>query len=298
MNTKTKRSVKTDFETKVSSYDRVSSMLVALVMLCGLAATIMFVMWLARNISFDKSLPIIAAPFEPVGTGEFAEGIAEEFEEPGVEELADVPEPQLADAVESLTDAVSSVAANFADFDGTAELMGTGTGLGDSRARGPGGDGKGGKGGGQRWQVHFVTTTLKAYGQQLDYFEIEIGSLHRSLPEIEYARNLGQPKPDRRAGDRAAEKKKGRLWLNWPKNSKLRAYDVQLLGMADITVDNKRLIIQFYPTKLQTELLQLEVDSLNRQVPKRTVEDVLHTHFDVRKTGNTYKLSVKGHDFL
>ena len=111
MNTKTKRSVKTDFETKVSSYDRVSSMLVALVMLCGLAATLMFVMWLARNISFDKSLPIIAAPFEPVGTGEFAEGIAEEFEEPGVEELADVPEPQLADAVESLTDAVSSVAA-------------------------------------------------------------------------------------------------------------------------------------------------------------------------------------------
>ncbi len=298
MNTKTKLAVKTNFETKVSSYDRVSSMLVALVMLCGLAATIMFVMWLARNISFDKTLPIIAAPFEPIGTGEFAEGIAQEFEEPGVEELADVPEPQLADAVESLTDAISSVAANFADFDGTAELMGTGTGLGDSRARGPGGDGKGGKGGGQRWQVHFVTTTLAAYGQQLDYFKIEIGSLHRSLPNIEYARKFSQQKPDRRVGDRASEKKERRLWLNWPKNSKLRDYDVQLLKAADITVDKQRLIIQFYPIDLQNELLKLELDSLNRQVPKRTVEDVLHTHFNVRKTGSTYELSVKGHDFL
>ena len=168
MSTKTERSVTTDFETKVSSYDRLSSMLAALVILCGLAASIMFVMWLARNISFDKRLPVISAPFEPVGTGEHSEGIAKEFEKPGSEELADVPDPQLADAVKELTAAATSLAGDFANIDGNAELIGTGPGLGNRRERGPGGDDHDGKGGGQRWQVHFVTTTLAAYGKQLN----------------------------------------------------------------------------------------------------------------------------------
>ena len=290
------RSAKTDFAARVSTYDRVSSLLLALVILCGLAASTMFVMWLVRNISFEKRLPVIAAPFEPVGIAEPAEGIAQEFDEPGSDELADVPNPQLSDVVKALTEVAANVVGDFANVGGAAELMGTGPDVGDRRKRGAIGPDRDSIPAGARWQVHFVTTSLKEYAQQLDYFNIEIGTVHRSNPKIEFARNLSKEKPDRRAGDRAGEKKRGRLWLTWPKNSKLRKYDVALLERAGIATKN-HLIIEFYPAELQTKLLKLELDSVKRQMPKRTIEDVRHTHFEVRKTGATYKLTVKKHDF-
>ncbi|MCH7725749.1 MAG: hypothetical protein IH991_04605 [Planctomycetes bacterium] len=162
------------------------------------------------------------------------------------------------------------------------------------RERGPNGPEQNSKGGGQRWLVHFTTTSLKEYAQQLDCFNIEIGAVHRSLPKIEYARNLSKEKPDRRAGNREGER--GRVWHNWPKNSKERKYDVALLERAGIATE-KCFIIQFYSAELQTNLLKLELDSVKRQMPKRTIDDVRHTHFEVRKTGATYKLTVKKHDF-
>lgn len=276
-------------ETKVSAYDRVSGMLVALVVFFGLITLALFMLWLTRVITF-KPTPSQVFPIDDLkGRGEHAEGVAREFEEPGVEELADVQEPQLADAMEAVTNAPSPRSGAVQSIDGNAALMGTGKGLGDARSSGPGGGGDADAiPEHERWEINYTTSSVRAYAAQLDFFEIELGAVHRSKSDIDYASNLSKSKPDRRAGYRDEE---SRIYFSHL-NKQLRDYDRQLLEKAGAETTGK-LIVQFYPPKTFQLLLQAERQALGG----KPWESLAKTVFGVRGSGGSFEYYVIRQEF-
>ena len=82
-------------ELKVSAYDQVSSMLLAMIMMVGFFVTLMFLVWLTTVLIFGRA-PIEVEYIEEIaGRGEHAEGYERDLEEPGEEELDELIEPQL-----------------------------------------------------------------------------------------------------------------------------------------------------------------------------------------------------------
>lgn len=270
-------------EVKVSAYDRVSGTLLALVVFFGLIALSLFMLWLTRVITFKPTQSKVF-PIDDLAGGEQAEGVAREFEEPGVEELADVQEPQLADAMEAVSQAPSPVSGQVQAIDGNAAQMGTGEGLGDSRAAGPGGDGNAEAiPPHERWEINYTTSSVRAYAAQLDFFGIELGAVHRTKSDIEYARNLAQTKPDRDFGNRDEE---SRIYFSHL-NKQLRDYDRQLLQKAGVDTTGK-LIVQFYPAKTTQLLLSAE----RRALGGKPWESLQKTVFGVRGSGSSYEYYV------
>jgi hypothetical protein len=278
-------------ETKVSVYDRVSGMLVALVVLAGLIALALFMLWLTRVITI-KPTPSESFLIDDLKAGgEQAEGVARDFEDPGVEELADVQEPQLADAMEAVTQAASSVQASVQAIDGNAALMGTGTGLGDSRGLGQGGDGNADAlAPHERWELNYSTSSVRAYAAQLDFFEIELGAVHPSKSDITYVKGLSKTKPDSHTGYRDEEKRT--YFMHSSKT--LRDFDRQLLEKARSGITKGRLLVQFYPPALYKKLLDLE----GRKKGNRPWESIKRTVFEVKGSGNSFEFEVTRQEFF
>ena len=277
-------------ETKVSVYDRVSGMLVALVIFFGLIALALFALWLTRVITIKPTPSKVFTIDELKGRGEHAEGVARDFEDPGVEELADVQEPQLADAMEAVTEAASTRMGRVQAMDGNAAQMGTGTGLGDSRASGPGGEGNADAlAPHERWEINYSTSSVRAYATQLDFFGIELGAVHRSKSDITYAKALSKPKPDTRTGYRDEE---DRVYFSHL-NKTLREYDRQLLEKARPGITKGRLLVQFYPASTYKLLLDAE----GRAKGNKPWESLRRTVFKVTGSGGSYAFEVVSQEF-
>lgn len=275
-------------DTKVSVYDRVSAMLAALVVLFAFLTFALFAIWLTRVITIKpKSTPTI--PIELRGEGALVEGVGRDFEEPGVEELADVQQPQIADAIEAVTSAASTVPARVEAVDGNAAQMGAGQGLGDSRATGPGGGGTADEVAEyDRWEINYATSNVRAYAAQLEFFNIELGAVHRSNPEIYYASKLTQDKPERRTGFRDQE---DRVYFGHV-NKQLRQFDTTLLERASIDTTDM-LIVQFYPTATRQMLLDAE----RRALGGKSLATVRKTVFSVQQVEGKYQFEVTRQEF-
>ena len=152
-------------QTSVSTYDRVSGMVTALVIMLGSVVVVEFLMWLSLR-EPEQRLTVEAELLGPeLGEDERPEGEAQDIEEPG-SEFPEVETPQIADSLEALSTALSSVPASDRDVDGSATEMGAGRGLG---TRGGGGSGNGkGKSPWERWEIRYTTASKEAYAQQLD----------------------------------------------------------------------------------------------------------------------------------
>ena len=72
-------------ELKVSSYDKVSGMLVALLILVGFFVLIMFIIWLTTRTWWSE--PPLEVLVEDFSGDEMVQGVADEMEEPGAEEV-------------------------------------------------------------------------------------------------------------------------------------------------------------------------------------------------------------------
>lgn len=270
-------------QTRVSAYDRVSSLLISLLALVGLAVVLLFLFWLTKLGGTSKRTPDIV-PFDFAGRGDHALGEARDLEEPGVEELADVIEPQLSETLEAVTDAISSVQGAVESFEGQAAELGTGSGLGDSRESGPGGEGDGGAPW-EHWEVRFSTVDKKTYASQLQSFGIELGAIGGSN-EVDYASNLDQPKPTSRSAPSAEEK---RVYFSFTtQNATLRAWDRQLLESAGVSTRGRQWL-QFVPNTVLQQLLALELQKAGED---RTIEDIQKTVFGVRPSGGKFEFYV------
>jgi hypothetical protein len=279
---------------RVNSYDRVSSGIIALLIVSCVSVAALFTIYVTRKFIVDQ----FAVPVTPIasgggGTGGNAGSPGNDLDSPGVEDATAYDEPQIQDTLSAVASAVETRTAVLADE--TIEVGAEPTqGQGDARTPGHGGGRGGGTGGGigsgvgpgsgpaePRREIRFEPASLLEFAQWLDFFKIELGVLGRDN-KVYYAYNLSHEKPDVRVGEPGQE---SRLYMN-PTDSQFIALDRQLAVKAGIA-DKGQIILQFYPPEAQAILLTLE----QKQAGARKA-DIRSTVFRVTHTGTKFEFSV------
>ena len=272
---------------RVSAYDKVASLLIALLIVIGFFVILLFIIWLTSRLLFtQRAIPVELVEYS--GRGHHAAGFERDLEEPGLEELEEMVEPSLEVTLEAVTDLVSSQAAAFDMIETAAELTGSGTGMGDSRPPGPMGEGSDDViPPWERWEIRFATTGVDAYARQLDFFEIELGAAGGGVPLVEYASNLSAARPTVRKGRPEDE---DRLYMSYRNtDSQLAVFDRQLLTKAGIRVD-RRLVLQFYSKELERQLMTLEASTPAAR--GRKPQEYQKTIFGVQSTRGGFEFVV------
>ncbi|HVX63367.1 MAG TPA: hypothetical protein VHC19_22290 [Pirellulales bacterium] len=275
---------------QVSAYERVASMLLALLILIGVVVFCLFMAWLGSRVFFPplKSVPV---RLEQVGGGIESGVVGEsmQLDSPTPQDVAqesDLVEPEFQDTLKTVLDAV---AIREADLDDPAETDQETSDKGGGQQEGTGnvagygsGPGKPGVPPHMRWQIRFdAGNTIDAYARQLDFFHIELGILNNN--QVIYAKNLSKPKPDTYTGKGGA--KEQRLYFSW-RQGKLRDADRELMQRAGVPTANK-IVLQFYPDETEQLLLRLEQDFKGVDASK-----IRKTTFAVRQKGRGYEFYV------
>lgn len=264
------------YELKVSAYDRVSGMLLALLVLIGSSVLALLIIWLTSRIfPTQAAVPIV---FEEIGEGGGAMGDSLEMESPSMDET-DLVQPELTDKLSAVTDAVAACSAILENPALYAEMAQKGSGSGDGRMKG---SGPGRAGRPRHWEVRFIEgNTVETYARQLDFFKIELGIL---LPgnKVNYVYNLVKSKPDSRIGPADTEE---RYYLTWRRGG-LQEADRQLLQRAGVKSEG-RLILKFIPRELEGQLVGMERGRAGNQA-----NDVRATYFNVVPDGRGYKFNI------
>lgn len=266
---------------KVSAYDRVASMLVALLILVGFTVLLLVMLWLTNQVFASHRTPPTGLVEVP---GDDTLADAEDLEPPGAEELADVAEPELADTLASVTD-ISTELGAMDDIDGQAARTTGSHRAGDARQKGTTGDEMIPRH--QRWEIRFAATTLPAYARQLDFFGIELGVLGRD-GKVRYAYNLAKGKPDQKTG--AAEDEK-RLYFSW-RGGQLQEADKELLGNAGVN-SSRGIMLQFYLPHVEESLAQAE----QLYAGGRDVKEIRKTVFGVKSEGAEFRFFVADQEY-
>ena len=270
---------------KTTTYDRVSSMLIALLMLGGVAVLILFGLWLSTQI-FRRQLAVPVALL-PAGDGAGFDN-ADAFD-PNVVDLGDPIDRDEQTLQESFESIVSIVASNDALFSDIApfddSLLTVGGKRGDGRTKG---DGIGRTGGRQRrWDVVFERgMTVPEYARMLDFFNIELGVL-RPGGKVIYVSHLAASQPTVREGDTVDEK---RYYLTWQKAA-TDAADRELLEKAGVAAIGPIL-------KFISPTLEMQLDTMERDKAGQRYADVLITSFGVKRQGNASQFFVLNQTYL
>jgi len=258
---------------KATLYDRVSSMLIALLMLGGIAVLILFGLWLSTQI-FRRPLAVPVS-LVPAGDGvgfDDADVFNPNVIEPG--DPMDRDEETLQESFESIVSIVATNEAVFSDISPFDDSLLTGGGKrGDGRTKG---DGIGRTGGRQRrWEFHFEKgITVPEYARMLDFFHIELGVL-RPGGKVVCVSNLAALQPTVWEGETVDEK---RYYLTWTKSA-ADAADRELLEKAGIAPGGP--ILKFITPELETQL-----DTLERDKAGQRYGEVRLTSFGVKRQGN------------
>ncbi len=272
-----------DDQLRVSTYERVASSVVSLLIFLGGLVVLLFLVFLMqRLVRVEETVPVEYIE-EPYGRGDHAAGFARDPEPPGAEELEQFEEPQVEQSMESVTDAVTSVSANLLLVEGVQAVTTGGTGQGDSRPPGPLGDGDPDViPRAERWQIQYPSSNLKQYARVLDYFKIELGVIGGGRKEVEYATNLAG-KPTKRTGSPDQEK---RLYMTW-RSGEMKQADSQLLSQAGINTGSA-VQIQFIPPEAENLLAAAE----HKAMGNRKLKEVQKTIFGVRSQGSGFEFYV------
>lgn len=275
---------------RAGAYESVASLLIALLIIVGLAVGSLFVIWLTNRLMFtQKTVPVELVDY--AGRGDHAAGFARDLEPPGPEELEEeMYEPQLEATLESVTDVVTTQSAALDAIAAEAVATTKGGGLGDSRGPGPEGEGRSDIiPPWERWEIRYTTSGLDPYARQLDFFKIELAAVG-GAPLVDYAFNLAKTKADHRTGKPQDEK---RMYMTWKNaDGPLAGFDRRLLARAGINAQ-RRLVLQFYPRETELKLLRLEAE----HAKGRDAREFLKTIFGVRAAANGYEFYVIDQSF-
>lgn len=269
----------------VSRFDQVASLVVALLIMVGVAVVGMFIIWLTATLEFHaRSVPVKLVENVP-GRGDHAEGFERDLEAPGMEEMPELAEPQLEVAMEAMTEAVSSVAAAMDSVSMPSDATSKGEGgMGDSRPPGPLGEGDNIIPRWERWEIRSESSSETAYARQLDAFKIELGAAGGGKKNVDYARNLSKGKPDTYSGPGDKEQ---RLYMT--RGGSLQKFDQNLLRKAGINISN-RLLMQFYPEEVEDTLAWIEKEHADKQ--GKVVQEYLKTVFELKPKGSAWEFVV------
>lgn len=272
---------------RISAYDQVASLLISLLILIGFLVALLLIIWLTSRLMFvPRAVPVELLEYS--GRGDHAAGYERDIEEPGMEELDELMEPQLEATLDAVTELVSTQAAAYDAIETAAASSSKGSGMGDSRGPGPLGDGRDDiVPPWDRWEIRFASSSMNAYARQLDFFKIELGAAGGGSSTIDYASNLRIASPATRRGDPESE---DRLYMSWrDPNSPLAAFDRQLLAKAGIATQ-RRLVLQFYPKDVERLLMTIEASTAEAR--RHKPQEFLKTIFGVREAGNGYEFYV------
>jgi hypothetical protein len=240
-------------------------------------------------IDFSGRKPVAMVAYEEPYGNEKPEGFEDDIFEPGVEEFPEVDVPQLKDALEAVTEAVSSVQANLEARDGDAAEMGRGKGFG-SREGGPGT----GKGDvipeHKRWKIEYDSRNITEYASQLSFFNIDIGVIAQDNNVVQRLRDPGGS-AQVVASDRAKENKS--LYFVHEKRRLLR-WDEILVKRNNLTLDNA-FTVQFYPENTRQILRRIEQEYLTQI--GRQLREVRRTFFKVVPSGSGFEFKLTEMNF-
>ncbi len=273
-------------QSKTSAYDRLSAWLTALILLVGFVVTALFLVWFTSVFKFERN---IAPPFEQSTIGDDGNDKPEGFEDdeldPGVEDFAEVETPQLAEALEAVSNAVSTIRANSEHVSGDAAVMGKGGGYG-SREGGPSGTGKGIPDY-KRWKIVYEVDNKDTYKRQLDYFNIQIGVVEPVGEVISRISNVSKGVNVQRT-TREQEAKSLRF-----SHAKLRMkkWDQEISRKAGVDT-NGALMVQFYPQDTRLAIAKAEDEYLKGV--GRELKEVLRTNIKVEDDGGGFKFTIVG----
>ena len=249
---------------QVSRYDKVSGMLIAMLVLFGSLAGIMVVVWLTSRIFV---VPIaVEVKDQPIANSDNALPGSADLDTPAEDPL-DKTEP--AETLAAVADAVANKLSML-----------------DRKSKGNGkGDGRGGGGGGKarRWEIRYPEgMTTKTYGKLLDHFKIELGVVQPG-GKVAYAKNFSGGNPTARTA--ASDGTEGRYYF-WERSKNLRPAKEALLAQAGIGAKGK-IILEFISKDLEGQLIQL----MNTKAGTRK-DKIYKTIFGVIPDGNGYKFYV------
>ena len=237
---------------RTQKVDVVASLLMSLFIITGALVFVLFVIWFTSTYKWETG-GIQVEEERVAGRGDHAEGFARDIEPPGAEEADFLNEPTLAESLEAVTDAVTSVAATMDNVDTDANASTVGTGRGDSRPPGPLGEGEDIVSRYERWELKFLAKDAKTYASQLDHYKIELGCIGKSKL-VDYAFGFAGA-PQKRSGKGSDEK---RLYFMWRQEGPLVAFDRQLLGQAGVQTQGRQML-KFIPKELEDRLYQTEM---------------------------------------
>lgn len=277
------------YELKLSAYEKVSGLLVALLVLIGVAVVGLFIIWLTNRIfARPLAVPVI---LENIGVGNSGSdvglGDSLEFDDARPEELLEDVQELQSTLPSTLTMIDAVIAERQAELAEVAissdEPPGGATGHGSGASQGVGGEGDvPGVPRWQRWEMRFdEEIDLAEYARQLDFFGIELGVVGIDR-QVTYVSNLSQVRPTVRRDSGDAET---RLYMSWRSGS-LKEADRQLLRRAGVDAHNAE-ILHFYPPEVENQMAHLE-----QQFAGRKAEEIRRTRFGVRSAGDGYEIYV------
>ena len=270
---------------RISKFDVVTSLFLSLILFIGAFVLMMFIVWLLSG--KPKPRPLAPLIENPAGRGENPEGFERDFEPPGAEEVEELMEPTLADTIEAVTDAVSTVAASLTTTDTNATATTAGTGAGDSRPPGPEGEGDDIIPRWERWQLTYTARNPQEYAQQLDFFKTELGAFGGGQNAIDTASNLAGS-PQRKTNDKPDTEK--RLYFSWKTATPLIQYDRNLLGKAGVSIQGKN-IVRFIDPEHENELAHIELNYAKEKGYDQ-VGQIAKTVFEYKAGGDGFIVEV------
>jgi hypothetical protein len=299
------------YEAKVrgeSSYDRVSSFLMAIVVSAALVVGWQYLIFLTNQAYASR----VTAPLEIVevfgGGGGDPDGTPGATEDTNVsgadaadkasnnpEEATEFEDRSIQESPAVMLDAASEAGESMAEVDVGAVMPNGGPVSGGRRASkiGTGGVGLGfGPGDGgvrreDRWSIVYNQgQSPEEYARQLDSLGVELATI--SGNQMLYASNFSSPTPTRRAGTGQNDR---RLYFVWQGGSR-KGSDVAFLKKAGIEV-GEAAIFQFYPPGVEAVLADREVRFKGRQPG-----EIRKTRFSVVPSGNGYTFVVQSQETL
>lgn len=269
----------------VSTQDRASSMMVAVLVILAVIVLIMFAIWLSGRERTQVAVPVtIVEELGGGGAGSGNPGAEQQLEEVSPEEVQDLQEVGIEQTLQAISDAVVDLDA----VEGGATGLGTGEGDGTGDGRGPGPGGKGTATQLPDWEVRFNASTIDLYAAQLDFFGIELGAIGGGKTTVDYASKLSQPMPVTRSAPGDAEKRRYLVWRKGP----LAAADKALLTKAKIDTTG-RVILQFLPETVEGQMAQLEAE----HAKGKKLNEIRRTAFGVKGNAGQFEFYVIEQDY-
>jgi hypothetical protein len=137
----------------------------------------------------------------------------------------------------------------------------------------------------KRWIINYESESIDTYAQQLTFFDIDVGVIHKTTADIWRVQNVANS-PTVAKTNREAENDTVRFMHKKPR---MRRWDQTLAKRQGVNLDNT-IVAQFYPENTRAMIRQVEAAAL--EGTGKTVIDVRNMVFKVVPAGDGFAFQV------